>query len=474
MRQVFQPWLLISHYTGMKQKLLIVEDHFVEANNLKLILTTAGYQVCTIAASVNAALEIVDKERPDLVLVDILLQGALTGIDLAHRLREKGVAFVFLSANSDKRMLELAKLTEPYGFLVKPFRKKDVLIMLDIAWYLHQCRQNPVINKKRNSLEVFREPVPAFKELLGNSKAMQQALQAIHTVAPSGISVLILGESGTGKELAARCIHNHSARKTKPFIVVNCAALPANLVESELFGHEKGAFTGAIDKRTGKFGEADGGTIFLDEIGELPIDLQAKLLRVLQEREIEPIGGKKRRIDVRVIAATNRDLEEEVVNGLFRIDLYYRLNVFPVTMPSLRERGEDILLLAGHFLDHYARQENKQITGMTEEVKNTLLHYSWPGNVRQLENAMIRCVLLARDKYITEVQLPQQYSKTETRAANSIKTIQENERDYIIAALEKCNWKLYGPGGAAEMLAINSSTLSSRMKKLGIEKKRTI
>lgn len=457
----------------MKQKLLIVEDQFIEANNLRLILTTAGYGVCSIASSVQAALSIVEAESPDLVLVDIILQGELTGIDLAHRLRAKGVPFVFLSANSDKRMLEEAKVTEPYGFLVKPFRKKDVLVMLDIAWYLHQARQNPVINQRSVDKRVKVGPVPSVKELLGNSAAMRESLQAIHTVAPSDISVLILGESGTGKELAAQYIHQLSARSGKPLVVVNCAALPANLVESELFGHERGAFTGAVDKRVGKFEEADGGTIFLDEIGELPIDLQAKLLRVLQEREVEPIGGKKKRIDVRVIAATNRDLEEEVANGQFRIDLYYRLNVFPVTMPPLRDRGEDVLLLAEHFIKQYANQEHKQVDGLTEAVKRVLLAYSWPGNVRQLENVMIRTVLLAQDRIITRIDLPQQYNHAGRRSVGSIKSIQENERDYIIGALEKCGWKLYGPGGAAELLAINASTLSSRMRKLGIEKKKS-
>lgn len=456
----------------MKQKLLIVEDQFIEANNLKLILSAAGYRICPIAASVQAALSIVEQELPDLVLIDIILQGELTGIDLANRLREKGVAFVFLSANSDKSMLEAAKVTEPYGFLVKPFRKKDVLIMLDIAWYLHQCRQSPMVRERHVRRKVNCLPEPDSKVLLGNSEAMQDAVQAIHTVAPSDISVLILGESGTGKELAAKAIHELSARKGKPFVVVNCAALPANLVESELFGHERGAFTGALEKRTGKFEEADGGTIFLDEVGELPIDQQAKLLRVLQEREVEPIGGKSKRIDVRFIAATNRDLEEAVANGQFRMDLYYRLHIFPVNMPALRERDEDVLLLADHFVQHYARQEHKQIEGLSEEVRRALLQYSWPGNVRQLENTMFRCVLLAKDKLITQVELPHQSNRVEKTIITGIKPIQENERDHILGALEKCGWKLYGPGGAAELLAINASTLSSRMKKLGIEKKK--
>jgi two-component system response regulator HydG len=456
----------------VEAKILIVEDQFIEANNLKIILKKSGYLVCPIAGSVQEALEIIDRGQPDLVLLDIQLRGRLTGIDLAQILNERNIAFVFLSANSDKQVLNAAKLTSPYGFLVKPFREKDVLVMLDVAWYLHQQK------REAEYLKIIQSKAPPslkgqeFEKIVGSSKPIQELLENVKIIGPSDTSALILGESGTGKELVAQCIHQISSRKKKPFIVVNCAALPASLIESELFGHERGAFTGATEKRIGKFEQADQGTIFLDEVGELPLDLQVKFLRVLQEKEIEPIGGKKKKVDVRIIAATNRNLEEETASGRFRMDLYYRLNVFPVTLPPLRRRKEDIPLLASHFLQLYAKREGKQITGFTDEVLKDMNNYDWPGNVRELENLMARSVLLASRSIITAVQLSHVQQKAPgMQESGSMKTITENERDHILAVLERCDWKIYGQGGAAEILEINSSTLSSRMKKLGIEKR---
>ena len=291
-------------------------------------------------------------------------------------------------------------------------------------------------------------------------------------MAPTETSVLILGESGTGKERIADCIHNLSPRKGKPFVKVNCAALPSTLIESELFGHEKGSFTGATDKRIGKFEKADQGTIFLDEIGEMPLDLQVKLLRVLQEKYIERIGSSDiTKIDVRVIAATNRNLEKEVAEGRFRLDLYYRLNVFPLELPSLRERTEDIPALAEHFINLYNRKAGKKITGVSDKVLKTMTSYGWPGNIRELENFIERNVLLAKGTTIEEMIIPasQKNGKQETDDSY-VKTIHENERDHIIKVLKKCDGKIWGPGGAAEMLNIPPSTLKSKMKKLGIRK----
>ena len=451
----------------MNTRLLIVEDQFIEANNLRIILRKAGYVVCTIARSVREALVIIEKEKPDLVLLDIHLKGVLTGIDLAKVLQDKNIAFVYLSANSNKQILDAAKATKPYGFLVKPFREKDVLVMLDVAWYLHRQNQESVMHSKPSAGSL---PGDEFKEIVGQSQSMRVVLEHVKIVGASNISVLILGESGTGKELVAQCIHRISPRKLKPFVPVNCAALPANLIESELFGYEKGSFTGATDKRTGKFEQGHEGTVFLDEIGELPLDLQVKLLRVLQEKEVEPIGGRKKKIDVRIIAATNRILEDEIAAGRFRLDLYYRLNVFPITLPPLRERKEDIPALANHFVNVYARMENKKVTGLADHVMQDMLNYAWPGNIRELENLMARSVLLANDSVIDALQLPNQRKATKTGLPGQIKSITENERDHILSALEKCNWKIQGPGGAAELLELNASTLSSRMKKLGIEK----
>ncbi len=452
----------------MNTKILIVEDQFIEADNLRSILRKTGYIVCKIARSVNEGLQIIESEKPDMVLLDIRLKGELTGIDLAKILRDRNIAFVYLSANSNKQILDAAKATKPYGFLVKPFREKDVLVMLDVAWYLHRQNQGLATNAKSSSGSL---PANGFKEIVGASESMREVLDNVKIVGTSDISVLILGESGTGKELIAQSIHRISSRKSKPFVAVNCAALPANLIESELFGHEKGAFTGATDKRTGKFEQGNEGTVFLDEIGELPLELQVKLLRVLQEKEIEPIGGRAKKVDVRIIAATNRNLEGEIAAGKFRLDLYYRINIFPITLPPLRERKEDIVSLANHFVNIYARKENKIITGVADHVIHSMLNYDWPGNIRELENLMARSVLLTTGPIVNSLKLPGQSTPTSAGPKGRIKSMTENERDHILSALERCSWRIYGQGGAAELLELNPSTLNSRMKKLGIEKK---
>ncbi len=456
----------------MKVKILIVEDQFIEAKSLSVILTNAGYFVCSIARSVTVALSVIEKEKPDLVLVDIFLQGEETGIDLGKILHEKNIAFVYLSANSNRQILEAAKSTQPYGFMVKPFRAKDVLIMLDVALYLHQHRL-PEIKKNipsQKSLPV--QLPPEFKNLIGKSKKFTEVLELAKMVSPLDTSVLILGESGTGKELIAHSIHKLSSRRHKPYIVVNCGTLPSNLIESELFGHEKGSFTGATARREGKFELADGGTIFLDEIGELPLELQVKFLRVLQEKEIEPIGGKPKKINVRVLAATNKDLEEEVAAGRFRIDLYYRLNVFPLLIPPLRQRKEDIPLLAEHFIKKYSAEEGKVIPVLAKQTVDELRNYHWPGNIRELENTIQRNVVLAKGADIEKLEMPtsKMTAKSIANSSDKFKTIIENERDHIMAVLESCNWKISGKGGAAEILDVNVNTLNSRIKKLGIEK----
>jgi len=458
----------------MKKKILIVEDQFIEANNLQMILENAGYLICGIARSVPSALEIIDGEKPDLVLLDIFLHGNLTGIDLARKLREKDIGFIYLSANSNKKTLDEAKKTHPYGFLVKPFREKDILVALDIAWYAHE----EYIASKQIKEEVSKKPVDAskiseFRNIIGNSRSLKDLLDMVMLVAKSDTSVLLLGESGTGKEKIAEAIYNLSRKKGKPFIKVNCAALPASLIESELFGHERGAFTGAVEKRIGKFEQADGGTIFLDEIGEMPHEMQVKLLRVLQEKEIERIGGRNTiKIDVRIIAATNKNLEKEMAEGRFRLDLYYRLNVFPITLPPLRDRKEDIPALASHFMRFYNDKIGKQVNDISAEVLEKLILYDWPGNIRELENLIERSILLTSGSVITDLSIPDPQKKQSVLFNNleTTKTIEENERDHIIATLKKCNGKISGEGGAAELLDINVSTLNSRMKKLGIKK----
>jgi len=296
---------------------------------------------------------------------------------------------------------------------------------------------------------------------------MLSVFDQISSVAPSDTSVLILGESGTGKERIADLIHKLSPRNKMPFVKVNCAALPPTLVESELFGHEKGAFTGAYDRRIGKFEQADKGTIFLDEIGELPLEFQMKFLRVLQEKEVERIGSRSTvKVDVRIIAATNRNLEKEVAEGRFRLDLYYRLNVFPVELPSLRDRKEDIPALANHFINHYNQKAGKKISSLSDKALGKMMTYNWPGNIRELEHLIERTVLLAKNDQIEDIPLPSVQIKDESR----MKTMHENEREYILSVLKKCNGRVWGAAGAAEVLNINPSTLKSKMKKLGIHK----
>ncbi|MFT3822697.1 MAG: sigma-54 dependent transcriptional regulator [Chitinophagaceae bacterium] len=464
------------------EKILIVEDRFIEANNLQMILERAGYTVCGIAASVQAALQLLEKETPDFVLLDIFLQGPATGIDLARVLRKKNIAFIYLSANSDRSTLEAAKTTHPYGFLVKPFREKDVLVTLEIARYLYQHSLDSLVRKEEAAPQPSNthqqkatDTLPAFHGIIGKSTALQTALHHIEIVAPSDTSVLILGENGTGKERVADVIHQLSKRNGKPFIKVNCAALPPALIESALFGHERGAFTGALTRSIGRFEQAHNGTIFLDEIGELPPDLQVKLLRVLQEKEINRLGSSDTiKTDVRIIAATNRNLEQEVAEGRFRIDLYYRLNVFPVHLPPLRERQEDIPVLASHFMQQFSRSMGKSVTDFSHESQYAMMQHSWPGNIRELENFIERSVLLSKDNTITllpQIQITTNtISKPEERAA--IKTIEENEREHILATLKSCKGKISGKGGAAELLGVNVSTLNSKIKKLGIEKNR--
>jgi len=456
----------------MREKILIVEDQFIEANNLQEMLEAAGYTITGIARSVPKALELIVQNKPDLVLLDIFLKGPLTGIDLAKQLREQNIPFVYLSANSDKNTLDAAKATHPSGFLVKPFREKDVLVMLEIARYAFDHRPDSPRQKSTHQKVVHTE-VP-FDGIIGNSKELSEVLRYVKIAAPVDTSVLLLGESGTGKERIAESIHEHSSRLDKPLVKVNCATLPAALAESALFGHERGAFTGAVEKRLGKFEMAQGGTIFLDEIGEMSPDIQTKFLRALQEREIERVGSNKPiKIDVRIIAATNRNLEKEVAEGRFRMDLYFRLNVFPIHIPPLRERKDDIPILVRHFIDLYSKRYHKAVTMLADHLMNELLSYHWPGNIRELEHLIERSILLSEGPIITHLpdfHLNNTLAKIEVPENPVIKTMEEMERDYILQVLEKCNGKVFGKGGAAELLGMNVSTLNSRIKKLGIEK----
>lgn len=645
------------------QTILIVEDEFAVANDLRQILEKAGYIVSGIAFNVPKALELCREHGPDLVLLDIHLKGPQTGIDLARKLSEEDVPFIYVSANTNSSVLEEVKTTQPYGFIIKPFREKDVLVAVEIAHYRHahrvevrirqeqglqialsdalsedgdweqrllkmvrlfqphipfdyfivglekeqtlnqfrscsffrtgqdeyqtirvenflqmtgltletyqklraevphdgpafyngdkfeaKCRQNPL---KRVIARTFRiqssigmplrtvqngtfflsffsrerEPFQAdhlqllerlrpsltltvdrlmaldevrrltdqllqenkylveevktganFDEIIGESPSLQRVFKSIEQVAPTDYTVLILGETGTGKELIARAVHNSSSRRSKALIKVNCAALPPQLIESELFGHEKGSFTGASEKRIGKFELANGGTIFLDEIGELPLELQPKLLRVLQEKEIERIGGKgPLPCDVRIIAATNRNLQIEVAAGRFRADLFYRLNVFPIHLSALRDRKEDIVPLSNYFLKKIAKKLGKKLSGLSEASLEQMLTYHWPGNIRELEHLLERGAIMTTTSVVSLVEPLEanvQMDQATVAPVEAVKQHEQAERDNIIAALKQANYRIRGEGGAAEILNVKPTTLEAKMARLGIERNR--
>ena len=317
-----------------------------------------------------------------------------------------------------------------------------------------------------------------FQQVIGNSPALEAVLELVERVAPTGSTVLIQGETGTGKELIAQAIHNISSRCGRPFIRLNCAAIPLDLLESELFGHEKGAFTGDIAQKIGRFELADKGTLFLDEVGDIPSALQPKLLRVLQEQEFERLGsGRTHQVDVRLVAATNRDLTEMMSRGEFRSDLYYRLNVFPVLLPPLRERREDIPALVAHFVERFGRRMSREIEHIPSETMSALSSYSWPGNIRELQNLIERAVILSNDGVLPN-PLPAAGARrvtvvapaTAVSATSVATTLRDSEYALILSTLEGVGWVIGGPKGAAEKLGLRRTTLIHRMQKLGISR----
>lgn len=470
------------------EKILIVEDELIVARDLRKTLERNGHKVVAVASSVDQALQLLADTNPWLVLIDIFLKGSLTGIDLALQLNKQGIAFIYVSANSNQGVLEAVKTTDPYGFIVKPFREKDLLVTIDIARYRYENNKtlkskvhvfSEAVENKNDGIQKENEGINAKKKtgfcegIIGKTAAMLQVFRLIEQVAGSDTSVLLLGESGTGKEGVARCIFTQSKRSNKPFIKINCAAIPSALLEAELFGYEKGAFTGANERKAGKFEAANCGTLLLDEIREMPIDMQVKLLRVLQEREIQRIGSNTTiKIDVRIITATSKNLEKEVAEGRFRLDLYYRLYVFPILLPALRDRKDDIPALVAHFLNQFSVKSGKAVPGMAQGQMEKLFNYHWPGNVRELEHLLERSALMAANNFIKEIILPQSILTMSPVApqVSPLKTLEQNEREHILAALKKSNGKVRGPGGAAEILELPPTTLHSKMKKLGIKK----
>ncbi len=391
-------------------------------------------------------------------------------------------------ADSDRYFWRLDGSRFPVDFVSTPILENDilqgvVLVFRDITErkQAEQRLQNALneIKQLKNRLQdeniYLQEEINLnhqFSDILGQSPSLKAALRQVEQVAPAETTVLILGETGTGKELFARALHNLSPRKDRPLVKVNCAALPSNLIESELFGHEKGSFTGATSRRSGRFELADQGTIFLDEIGELPLELQAKLLRVLQEGEIERLGDSKtRKINVRVIAATHRDLQEMVREGAFREDLYYRLSVFPLSLPPLRERQHDISLLAQAFINKYAQKTGKSITHLPQDVMQNLQAYHWPGNVREMENIIERAVILSNDNalHIPPLHNPAP-SLTTTQQDSDLLPLAAMEKQHITRVLKHTGWRISGEEGAATLLEMHPNTLRSRMSKLGIRR----
>jgi PAS domain S-box-containing protein len=352
----------------------------------------------------------------------------------------------------------------------EPNGKYTRTVLVDITERVLMEKEKARLQQQNQYLQEEIRSVHNMDEIIGRSAMHMAVLDKVARVAPTDATVLICGETGTGKEMIARAVHSNSRRRDKPLIKLNCAALPAGLVESELFGHEKGAFTGAIARRMGRFELADGGTIFLDEIGELPADTQAKLLRVLQEHEFDRVGGTApRKVDVRVIAATNRDLLKAVGEKAFREDLYYRLSVFPIALPPLRQRSEDIPLLVQFLLDRFASRIGKRIDGVSRETMQRLTAYSWPGNVRELENILERAVILASGPTLEIgpdiLSDPVSATPTSHRLA-----LEEVQRNHILTVLGQTDWVIDGPKGAATLLGLHPNTLRSRLKKLGIER----
>ncbi len=434
------------------------ETRFVHANRAAMNLL--GLKPEEVAGTVGMSLVAPDpavRERINDAFADIQ-QG-----------QERGLPELELRRKDDGRPIWVQFWSRP-----EPDGKHTRTMIIDITAQVLAEREKARLQQQNQYLQDEIKASSNFEEIIGRSSTLAAVLEQVRAVGPTDASVLIHGETGTGKELIARAIHSSGRRKDKPLIKVNCAALPAGLIESELFGHEKGAFTGALSRRVGRFELADGGTIFLDEIGELPLEMQAKLLRVLQERELDRIGGTKPvRIDVRIIAATNRDLAKMVAEKEFRDDLYYRLNVFPIQLPPLRERQEDIPLLAYYYLTRFATRLGKPARQIHPDTLERLQSYAWPGNIRELENVLERAVILCRGE---ELDIPPAHLVSSLAAVQQTgggdQTIEAIEREHILTVLTRASWKIEGAAGAAEILGLPPNTLRSRLKKLGIERPR--
>ena len=511
--------------TSAREEILVVDDTPASLRLLTELLTGHGYRIRP-AQDGPMALESAAAKTPDLILLDVNMPG-MDGYEVCRHLKadEKSsrIPVIFISAFGDTRQKVTGFEAGGLDFITKPFEAEEVLARVRTHLRLRQAEE--ALRNAHNTLELrvqertaelqkseekarqaFEEikvlksqlelhntylqeevvEAKAFGDLVGQSSGLRHLVSQIDVVAPTEASVLILGETGTGKELVAHEIHRRSARKDGPLVRVNCASIPRELFESEFFGHVRGSFTGAVKDRAGRFETAEGGTIFLDEVGEIPLDIQNKLLRVLQEKRYERVGDDRtRRANVRILAATNRDLKKAAAAGRFREDLYYRLNVFPIQVPPLRERLDDIPLLAKHFVELSAKDLKCAKPRLTQAAVARLQHYDWPGNVRELRNVIERAVILARggvlefDLAITgqaaPVTRPNPPSASPAGSVAQPKFLTEAElerfeRDNLVLALEAANWKISGRDSAAELLGVKPTTLLSRMTKWGLKR----
>ena len=442
------------------EKILIVDDEPDTVMILRDRLEMDHYEVIT-ASSGAAALKQIDRDLPDLVLLDIQMPG-MDGLETLAQIHQKypGLLVTMLTAHgSIQRAVEATKLGA-YDFLEKPFKSEHIKEKVDQALEHHRATKQ----SERDEL------IHSYEEILGESPPIVEVLKVIEKVASTDSTVLIHGESGTGKELVARALHRNSAHADKEMVVVNCAAIPANLLETELFGHERGAFTGAIYQKIGKFERADGSSLFLDEIGDMPVTLQAKLLRAIQEQEIERVGGAHViHVKVRIIAATNHDLRQAIEDGTFRQDLYYRLNMIPIHLLPLRERREDIGILSEYFLQKHCEAHSQPVRLISQKARDLLMHYDWPGNVRELEYSILRAVLFAEGEAILPKHLPDEIQSSEKRAYNDIPigmTMKEMEKELILKTLERMDGNRTR---TAEALGISLRALQYRLKSYAVE-----
>ena len=451
-------------------KILIVDDDAGHLVSLKTVIRSWGYDVKT-ANDGDVAVEAVKSGPMDLILMDVRM-AAMSGIEALKQIKTYNptIPVIIMTAYSSVDTAVEALKSGAYDYLIKPLDFEVLKLTMERASEHAGLREENRVLKEHLKGDYYLE------NIIGRSRPMKKLLEMVSMVAPSEATVLITGESGTGKELIARSLHYNSPRREKSLVVVNCAAITETLLESELFGHEKGAFTGADKRREGRFMLAHGGTLFMDEIGEMSPIMQAKLLRVLQEREIQRVGGEETiKVDVRVVAATNRDLESDVAKGHFREDLFYRLNVMPLNVPPLRERQEDIPLLAQHFLEKFADKNRKSVKGFVPLAMDMLLHYDWPGNVRELENAIERAVILLSGEYVTEKQLPlnitEKYPDLDLSAPRAVpvtdgsRSLGEIEKEAVLATLKASDGN---KAEAARRLGVTRKTLHNKLKSYGM------